>query len=308
MLVLASHEGAVGIEQAICCLEQGGVALDAVEAGIRPVEADSTIRSVGNGGYPNLLGEVECDAAIMDGRTLRAGAVGALCGYVHAISIARQVMERLPHVMLAGSGACRFAEEIGAEKQNLLTTKAEVSYQTWRDRRLSAPDRTKWPDTALSGYAWPSGDQPEAKDTIVFITIDGNGNIAAGGSTSGWAYKYPGRLSDSGLIGAGVYADNRYGACVCTHTGELAIRAGTARSVLLYMKKGASVRTACDEAAQDLRDLKGGYLGPVIIHAVDRYGESCVVAIGEFREPPVYHLWTEATEQPERRDPAFVPF
>jgi L-asparaginase len=74
------------------------------------------------------------------------------------------------------------------------------------------------------------------------------------------------------------------------------------------MRKGASVRAACEEAAEDLRDLKGGFLGPVLIHAVDRNGESSVVGVGEFKEPQVYHLWTEATQQAEKLDPSFVPF
>jgi beta-aspartyl-peptidase (threonine type) len=308
MLVLASHEGSGGIEQAITCLKRGGTAVDAVELGIRPIEADPAIHSVGKGGYPNLLGEVECDAAIMDGKTLQVGAVGALRATLHAISVARQVMERLPHAMLAGSGAERFAEEIRQMNHNLLTSSAKAAFERWKDRRLSAADRARWPDGALSPYAWPAPDQPEPKDTIVFIAVDRDGNIAAGGSTSGWAYKYPGRLSDSGIVGAGLYADNRYGACVCTHTGEMVIRASTARSVILYMKNGASVEEACDEAIQDLRDLIGGLRGPVIIHAVDRRGESCVVALGEFREPPVYYLWTDATHQTKQLNPLFEAF
>jgi beta-aspartyl-peptidase (threonine type) len=308
MLVLASHEGAAGIQQAIRSLEQGGTALDAVEGGIRAVEADPTIRSVGKGGYPNLLGEVECDAALMDGKTLCTGAVGALKGYRHAISVARQVMERLPHAMLAGEGAARFAEEINAEKDVLLTDKAESSYRSWIERRISPLDQQNWPEAPLAGYAWPEDNSQEPKDTIVFAAIDAQGNLAVGGSTSGWAFKYPGRLSDSGIVGTGLYADNRYGACACTHTGEMVIRASTARSVILYMKKGASAEEACDEATHDLRGLKGGYLGPVVIHAVDRYGRSCVVAVGEFRVAPVHYLWTDSSREPEKRDPTFVPF
>ncbi len=109
---------------------------------------------------------------------------------------------------------------------------------------------------------------------------DKNGNLAGGVSTSGWAYKYPGRLGDSPIIGAGLYVDNRYGGAACTHTGEMTIRASTARSVVLYMKKGASVEESCQEAMQDLSDLKGGYLGPVIIHAIDRKGNPYVMTSG----------------------------
>jgi L-asparaginase len=308
MLVLASHEGFDGIEHAVRCLERGGTAIDAVEAGIRLVEADSAIRSVGKGGYPNLLGEVECDAAIMDGKTLQTGAVGALKGYLHAISVARQVMERLPHVVLAGEGAARFAEEIHAEEDDLLNDKAESSYRSWIQRRISLRDQQYWPAVALAGYAWPEDNSLEPKDTIVFATIDGEGNIAAGGSTSGWAFKYPGRLSDSGIVGAGLYADNRYGACVCTHTGEMVIRASTARSVILYMKKGASVQDACDEAVEDLKALQSGFLGPVVIHALTRGGESRVVAIGDFRKASDYYLWSGDMKAPKKLRPVHVQY
>src|SRR6185295_16783144 len=104
--------GDIGIPAAWAILQEGGTALDAVEAATRIVEDNPEDHSVGYGGYPNLLGEVELDASIMDGTALRAGAVGALRGYRHPISVARRVMEELPHVMLAGAGAARFAAEL----------------------------------------------------------------------------------------------------------------------------------------------------------------------------------------------------
>src|SRR6266508_3617067 len=130
MIIIASSNGAIGLPAAWAILQAGGTALDAVEAATRLVEDNPDDHSVGYGGYPNLLGEVELDASIMDGTTLRSGAVGALRGYRHAISVARHVMEDLPHVMLAGEGAARFAAELGMEREELLTDEAA---RTWRE-------------------------------------------------------------------------------------------------------------------------------------------------------------------------------
>jgi L-asparaginase len=143
----------------------------------------------------------------------------------------------------------------------------------------------------LVRLAWESSREKTAGGTVVFLGLDSNGDIAAGTSTSGWAQCYPGRLGDSPVIGAGLYADNRYGACGCTHVGEMTIRACTARSVVQYMKAGAGVREACLEAVRDLRSLKGGYLGPVIIHAIDRNGSPCVVSTGPVVKGLDYFCW-----------------
>src|ERR687884_2062386 len=124
MIIIASSNGDVGIPAAWEILQGGGTALDAVEAATRLVEDNPADHSVGYNGYPNLLGEVELDASIMDGTTLRAGAVGALRGYRHPISVARRVMEDLPHVMLVSEGAARFAAEIGMQREDLLTADA----------------------------------------------------------------------------------------------------------------------------------------------------------------------------------------
>ena len=141
MLVVASTNGRVGIDQAVRLLAANGSALDAVEAGIKPVELDVTDQSVGVGGMPNMLGQVELDASIMDGRSRAAGAVGALQGYAHPISVARKVMELLPHVFLVGEGAARFAAECGFPRQELLTSAARDAWQ----RRLAEPPPTSEP-------------------------------------------------------------------------------------------------------------------------------------------------------------------
>lgn len=255
MIVVASANGIVGIQAAVAILRDGGTALDAVEAATRLVEANPDDHTVGYGGYPNLLGEVELDASIMDGRTLRAGAVGGLKGYKYPISVARKVMEELPHVLLTGDGAARFAAEMGFEQENLLTDAAAEVYRQGLTGALPE-DKRNWLNDGIAGnlarLARITADPEHAAGTVNFIAQDSFGNIACAVSTSGWAWKYPGRLGDSPIIGAGNYADNRYGACGCTGWGELALRCSTAHSVVLYQRLGFGLEQACRQAMRDL--------------------------------------------------------
>ena len=283
MLIIASHNGANGIADAMRALKSGASAMDAVEIGIRAVEADPDDHTVGYNGYPNILGELELDASIMDGRTLNSGAVALMRGFPYAISVARQILERkLPHVLLAGKGAERFAREIGAEQWDEMLTE-EIRAVWWK--RLAAvgasqrvaghstesPELTG--DSPLLDWVKLATDPERVAGTVNFIAIDRAGDIASGVSTSGWAWKYPGRIGDSPIIGAGNYADNRYGACACTGMGEMAIRAGTARSLVLYLQTGMSLREAGRRSMSDLRDLGGDYIGGMNLIALDRDGE-----------------------------------
>lgn len=301
-MILANCEGGVGCDDAIKALEAGSTPMDAVEAAIRMVERDPGVRTVGLGGAPNIIGEIECDACIMCGETLRSGAVCALRYYYHAISVAREIMERIPHVMLAGEGAERFAAEIGAEKGEMLTERAGERYERWLRKHVPAEALVNWPDVPLASYITHPSDSPVSHGTVTFLVRDGEGHMAGGVSSSGWAYKYPGRVGDSPVIGAGLYVDDRYGAAACTHTGEMIIRAGLARAVVAYMKKGASVEDACREGFEDLRRLEGGYLGPVIIHALDREGQPFVLTTGGDGGVN-YWLWTEGMAETESRMP-----
>ena len=270
MRILASQNGDVGIRQAIEVLKAGGSALDAVEAGIRPVEDNLAEHWVGTGGLPSILGEVELDASIMDGRDLTAGAVGCVKGYPNPISIARKVMETLPHVLLVGEGAERFAAEMGFQKANLLTAE---SRETWRkDLASLGVDPDHLDSSHLADLVIQFSNPRRTHGTVNFIALDDQGNLATGVSTSGYYGKYPGRLGDSPLIGAGNYADSRYGAAACTGMGEMAIRASTAHSVVLYLKMGYSLQAAGTQAMQDLRDLGGRFISGMSIIAMDRDG------------------------------------
>ncbi len=273
MIVIASTNGRVGIQKAIDVLKEGGTAVDAVEAGIRLVEANPEDHTVGLGGLPNILGQVELDASVMDGRLLGSGAVGALQGYPYAISVARKVMENLPHVFLAGQGAARFAGEMGFETQELLTD--EIIQRREKRLRLDMSEeqyRGLAEDKDLWKWVKLATDPERAWSTVNFIARDSYGDICSGVSTSGWAWKYPGRLGDSPIIGAGNYADNRYGAAACTGMGEMAIRACTAHSIITYLKFGLSIQEAGRQAMEDLNDLGGRFISVMNFIIMDKDG------------------------------------
>jgi L-asparaginase len=191
VIVLANSVSGVGMPAAVAALRAGLPALDSVEAGIRPVEADPTIDSVGVGGWPNLLGQVELDASIMDGRTLHTGAVAALQGFHHPISVARQVMARLPHVLLADQGAARFAAEIGAEAGEILTEEARSRWEAWLMDHVPADTRARWPAVPLAEWARLTADPETAGGTTTFLVRDAAGDLAIGVSTCGWAFNPP---------------------------------------------------------------------------------------------------------------------
>jgi L-asparaginase / beta-aspartyl-peptidase len=297
MILVTNNEGTVGAPTTARMLADGQHALDAIEAGIRLIEADPAVRTVGRGGWPNLLGNVELDACVMDGTTLRTGAIGALQGFLHPISVAREIMRRLPHEFLVGDGAARFAREIGAATAENLTESSHRAWQAWFDHEVPQAAKAHWPEVPLAELCRHAIDPEIGRDTTVFLAHDRDGNICTGTSTSGWGWKYPGRLGDSPIIGAGSYADSRYGAAACTGAGEMAIRCCTARSIVLYMKAGAPVADAVAEAVEDMRRLRGGLISRVTIHAIDTGANHKVVAVngaGENR----YWLWEDADAAP----------
>jgi isoaspartyl peptidase/L-asparaginase-like protein (Ntn-hydrolase superfamily) len=267
--MIASEGGEVGLAAGVTLLRAGASALDAVEAAIRVVESNEADHHVGVGGLPNLLGVVELDASIMDGATRRAGAVAAVTGFPHPISIARAVCDRLPqHLLLVGAGAERFADEVGIERGPTLTDEA---LRIWRDGLSAAgiegaeakfgPGESAYRRQALEWIA--SMAPPGVSGTVNVLARDAAGNLAAGVSTSGYPWKYPGRVGDSAIIGAGNYCDNRVGAAACTGRGELVIRATTARSVLRALAAGADPAQACAEALAETLDLPDEFRTPL---------------------------------------------
>jgi L-asparaginase / beta-aspartyl-peptidase len=258
-VVVGSSNARIGIQAAIDTLRGGGNALDAAVAAVKMIEDSLEDSGVGTGGIPNLLGQVELDASIMHGRNLASGAVGAIHNYPNPIEIARKVMEETPHVMLAGEGAELFAKHHGFETAELLTENAR---NTWRARVLNEgpsaqeieEDRYELFNQAVAD--WAKLLHKEIMGTTNVIVRDGKGDIVTAVSTSGWGFKWPGRLGDSPVIGAGNYADNRYGAAACTGRGEMAIRCSTAHSVVMYMRHGMSLDDAVKTAMEDLSHLQ----------------------------------------------------
>jgi N4-(beta-N-acetylglucosaminyl)-L-asparaginase len=208
---------------------QGGMALDAVEAGVKVVEADPEDMSVGYGGRPDRDGFVTLDACIMDEKG-NCGSVCALQHIKHPISVARKVMEETPHIMLAGEGALQFALGSGFIKENLLTEKAKKEWEEWL---LTAQYK---PVVNIENH-----------DTIGMLAIDMAGNISGACTTSGMAYKLHGRVGDSPIIGAGMYCDNEVGGAVATGTGELVMKTLGSFLIVELMRNGASPQAAVEE-------------------------------------------------------------
>jgi beta-aspartyl-peptidase (threonine type) len=263
-LVIASGNGAPGLAAGIAVLRKGGSALDAVEACARVIEADPSDTSVGRGGKPNVLGVVELDASIVDGTTHRVGAVGALTGYLHPITVARAVMERLPHVMLVGAGAARFAAEIGAQKATLLTPSTRKMWVEQLKKARETPAGVRRRSKLVPVVAKTVG---EERGTVNFIALDRAGDIASAVSTSGWAYKYPGRLGDSPIVGAGNYCDTRYGGACCTGFGELAIRNVTAKTAVDRLASGMSAAEVARRAIADVNAFEDAAFNIVVLAA-----------------------------------------
>lgn len=224
-------------EVAWTVLSAGGSAVDAVEAGVTSCEEDPSVDSVGWGGLPDASGEVTLDAAIMD-HTGRCGAVGCLHRIRDAIKVARLVMEKTPHVLLVGENATTFALANGMKQTNLLAPQAAHRFDMWRQHREADPE--------------------VGHDTIGMIAIDSAGRIAAGTSTSGVAFKHPGRVGDSPIVGAGIYVMPGVGAAVATGLGEEMLKVCGSYAVCDAMRRGLPPRDAIAEVLKEIRRRHGG--------------------------------------------------
>ncbi len=223
--------GQAANERAAEVFHAGGSLLDAVEKGINVVEDDPKIMSVGYGGLPNEDGVVELDAGIMDGTRHRAGSICNLHHIKNPISVARQVIERTRHTTMAGEGAFLFALKMGFHPEQLLTP---ASLERW----------LKWKATPNHVTYWIT---PEHHDTIGMVATDGQEHVVAGCSTSGLAWKIPGRVADSPLVGCGFYADDNAGGASATGDGDLMTNYCTSISIVRMMERGASPQEACNE-------------------------------------------------------------
>jgi N4-(beta-N-acetylglucosaminyl)-L-asparaginase len=228
--VIATWDNRVATEVAMQRLLSGGSALDAVEAGAKIPESDPKDTSVGYGGNPDRDGNVTLDACIMD----HLGNTGAVCfleNTMHAISVARKVMEETPHNMLCGDGATQFARAMGFPAQNLLTEESLKAWENWKVEKKYKPEVNI-----------------ERHDTIGILSLDGNGILAGACTTSGMAYKMRGRIGDSPIIGAGMFVDGEIGGACATGLGELVTQTLGSFLIVELMRMGRSPQEACEEA------------------------------------------------------------
>lgn len=248
--------GLAACEQSLRTVQGNGSLLDAVEQGIRIAEADTRVDSVGVGGAPNAEGVVQLDACIMDGATQKAGSVAALENFPHPISVARRVMERTKHVLLVGQGANQFAKEQGFETQSLLTDAQAKKWQQWK----AQPP--------------PPSSPPPNHDTIALLGIDKSGQLAGGCSTSGLAYKMPGRVGDSPILGSGLYVDGEVGAAGATGIGENVMRFCGSFLIVEFMRTGMHPSKACQAAIKRIAKLDRKSASELHINflAIDKQG------------------------------------
>lgn len=249
MIVSTWDFGAAANDAAFARLRAGGTLIDAVEAGGMVPEADPTNHSVGYGGYPDRDGHVTLDAVIMDDAG-GVGAVGALEDTIHAISVARRVMEKTPHTFLVGEGATRFARDQGFPKVRMLTPESEKAWREWLKTAHYEPVANS------ENKRMPRGGALD-HDTIGLLARDASGRLAGACTTSGMAFKMRGRIGDSPQVGAGLYVEAGVGGATSTGLGEEVTRvSGTAR-VVASMRGGLSPQKACEEVVKHIARLRG---------------------------------------------------
>lgn len=223
--------------------------MDAVEAAINVVELHPEQRWVGYGGAPNAVGETTLDAMMMWGPTHDVGAVGCLKRVKKAVSVARKVMEQTRHTLLVGEDATRFALQMGFEETSLTNDFSNDMWQEWAARG-DRPDA--WLPEPRGQAASVTG-----HDTVGTLAIDKDGNICAGCSTNGLAFKLPGRVGDTPIAGAGAYCDNDIGAAIATGNGDVMMRFLPCFHAVEMMRSGLSPRDAAVQAM--LRITRKGY-------------------------------------------------
>jgi len=257
-------------EKALAVAQSGHSMLDAIERGIWVAEMDESNSTVGAGGTPNAIGQVELDACIMSGPDHAAGCVAGLRDILHPISVARKIMTNTKHVMLVGENARSFALQQGFAKYDLLTENEKAKWQKWQRENAPAPaphqDPKAMPDDdsqsisfqkrqnvgSLNSIHDDGRSHNQHHDTIALVGIDENGDLFGGCSTSGWGYKVPGRVGDSPIIGSGLYVDNEIGAVGSTGTGENVMRWCATFWITQLMGSGLSPVDACEKVIREI--------------------------------------------------------
>jgi N4-(beta-N-acetylglucosaminyl)-L-asparaginase len=286
-VAVSSANGLAAVKLAVERMTAGSSPVDAAVAGVGLVEADPDDVTVGYGGLPNEDGVVQLDAAVMDGTTMRAGAVGALENIKHPAQVALEIMRRTTRILLVGEGALRFARAHGFPEENLLTERARKIWLYWKEN--AAPDDDWLPsareadDPDIQWFAKKYGDaffRPSG--TIHLSAIAADGSVGCCTTTSGLFFKLPGRVGDSPLIGCGLYCDPEIGSAGATGHGESCIVNVGAHTVVEFMRAGKSPEEAClatlARVARNTRlpyllDASGRPKNNLSFYAVNRNGE-----------------------------------
>ncbi len=251
-------------------LAAGGSAIDAVETAVRLLEDDPAFNA-GTGACLGAAGDVELDASIMDGETLRCGAVAIVKDVKNPVLLARRVMERSEHVLLAGAGASSFAREVGIPAVDLATLVTPAQRARWEAAARNVPE------TAA----------PVTHGTVGAAARDARGHLAAATSTGGMSMKLPGRVGDTPLIGCGTYADDRLAAVSCTGHGERIIQLTLARHAADLVGTGLPAAEAAREAVRSLGDRVGGDGGLIVVGPAGEPGFA-------YNTPVMSRAWTRA--------------
>ncbi len=298
-VAVASGNGLDAVATAVSAVNAGEDTLDAVVQGVNLVERDPNDSSVGYGGLPNLDGVVQLDSSVMHGPSRGAGAVACLEGIKTPSLVAVDVMRYTDHVLMVGEGAQKFARSMGYTLENLLTERSRRRWIEWR-ARLSDRDDFLTPEESpqrvppfededqYGSGIMDSHDGVRPQGTINCNVINRDGDISGVTTTSGLAWKIPGRVGDSPIIGAGLYVDNDVGACGSTGRGEAVIKTCGSHSVVELMRAGMSPTDACLEALRRivtyttedrLRDREGRPNFNVNYYAINKNGDHGGAAI-----------------------------
>lgn len=251
-----------GVVKGSKLLQEGASVSDAVVCAIEDVENNPTYRSVGYGGLPNQLGQVELDAAYMDGDSLKFGAVMAVKHVKNPIKLAERLSKLKRNNVLAGPGAEKYAEIQGYESVKMLTDES----------------RQKWQEEIDAGFDAETLEAYEGHDTVCVIGLDSQGRMSNGVSTSGLFMKHPGRIGDSPIIGSGFYCDSQIGAASATGLGEDIMKGCLSFQIVSFIKSGMDCQTACEKALFEhvetlhARGLKPGSMSVIAMDKAGNFG------------------------------------
>lgn len=286
ILATWKEPGEVAIQAAVQSRNSRKDLLSCLEDGLSAAELDPSLIAIGLGSIPNSDGELELDASMMDGLTLNAGAVCAVRGIVPVISLARMVMEKTPHVMLAGDQARRFAIENGMHPRNLMTSESCRMYDEWRQSPKI--------DTE---YVHTVGEKPSDTVTMLGLETEDRPHCVAASSTSGLGYKLPGRVGDSPIIGSGIYADDEAGCAGATGWGEELWKACASFRTVEAMRTGKTPQEACEATIRHMiRRQPQSVEIPCVVFALGLDGSfGAATTKGEFP------LWVWKGDSPEMR-------